>query len=645
MNSLPPLRTVKETPPPRPSVLPAVSDPTPAPRVIPGLEILGTSSIARPLLMDLVQHGLVEAAAIPALLKKVGPILGQLSTRELVGEALITHGFLTRYQLSRVLAGHFHGLVVGGYRVLDRLNSGSVGVVFKALHPVLQRTVALKVMAVEDTTRPDLVDRFTAEVRMLAALDHPHIVRTFDAGVVTPPSPGLPTLHYLALELVPGGDLELFVCDHGPQPVGIVCEWGRQVASALRAAHGAGIVHRDIKPSNLLLTTNRRLKVIDFGLAREYGTARTAAKMLLGSVEFLPPEQLADASTAGPPADIYALASTLFWCLTGQLPYPQEADHQAALKAIRTTAPRRLREIRPEFPAALDELLSKMLARNPGDRPTAAEVAAGLVPFTSPSVHPAMDEVPIIPDDDTEAGHLRFAVRELEDLLTQSRRESQEARNAVWTAIASLVALRPRQSPLKLERAVESTRILAKALLNKAEYVSFASPDAIEDLARAASIRDLGVVGVADALLENPGSLPPMERLRYEAHTIIGLGILDQLAERHGFALPFLRVARAVIRHHHERWDGAGFPDKLVGEHIPPAARIVAVTNAYDALRREMPHVPAMQHLVRQSGTAFDPMVIEALKTVGKEFTLLYDPVILTAEPPAVEGGSKEMLR
>src|SRR5438067_634593 len=170
---------------------------------------------------------------------------------------------------------------------------------------------------------------------------------------------GLTTRERAGHALVRGGDVEQYVYDHGPQPVERACEWARQTAAGLSAAHDGHLVHRDLKPSNLLLTADRRVKVVDFGLARQLTSTLTKPRTLLGSIEFMAPEQSLDPTAVGPPADVYGLGATLFWVLTGKLPLPRQPNVAEAVRALATGAPYRLREFRPEAPAALERLVAR----------------------------------------------------------------------------------------------------------------------------------------------------------------------------------------------------------------------------------------------------------------------------------------------
>jgi serine/threonine protein kinase len=592
---------------------------------VPGLDHPALPWPARETLAELVSRGVLSGTAVPDFLQRVGTRVEHLDTRQRVADTLAALGYLTPYQVSRVLSGQVRGLVLGAYRVLDRIGGGSVGVVFLGEHPLLGRRVAIKVVAIDDHSRPDAPARFANEARSLARLTHPHIVATYDAGSAEPEELGQPALWYVVLELIQGGDVEQFVAAHGAQPVGLGCEWGRQAASALRAAHAAGVVHRDVKPSNLLLTESRRVKLIDFGLARDFAGTGTSPRTLVGSVEFLAPEQLADAPTAGPAADVYGLGATLFWALTGQTPYPKAKSLADAVRAIRSGPPRTPREAGADLPPALESLLMQMLARNPGERPTPGEVADRLTGFAASSAYPALDDTALAAADDSEAERLRLALQEVEDVAQMATARAASAREALPTALAAVAAARPGESVPHQQRVSGYVQALAAVLRNDPEWAMLTDPAYVEELAHAAAAHDLGLVGVPDEVLEDLARLTPSDRHLYEAHPAVGDGILDVLGRRHGPALPGLRILRASVRHHHERWDGTGFPDGLAAGKIPPAARLVALADAYDTLRRTLPHADAVKRLAKLSGAAHDPAVVAALLQCEAEFDRLWE--------------------
>jgi response regulator RpfG family c-di-GMP phosphodiesterase len=619
MNPLPPLRTVRTVGQPggsvaTPAAAPAKPRPHDALLAVPGLP-----TIARGLLQELLELPLVEPAAVKDFLTKSADKLSGLTTRERVGNALVQAGLITNYQRDRVLGGGKFGLVLGSYRVLDRLGGGSHAVVFLGEHVLLRRQVALKVLPVDDTVSADLLGRFQDETRALASLAHPHVVAAFDAGVLA--APGQTTLHYLVLELVPGGDVEHHVYDHGPQPVARACEWARQAAAGLQAAHDRHLIHRDVKPSNLLLTADRRVKVVDFGLARQLTSVRTRTRATVGSVGFMAPEQSLDPTGVTPAADVYGLGATLFWVITGQLPHPKLESLTEMVKALATTPPRRIRELRPEVPQALDALVARMLARDPVERPSAVEMMNELGPFAA-----GADE------SGSEVVSMRETVRQLKAGLRAKDDAVRKAQGAVLYAMAKMAESHDGETEGHLRRMQEYVRVLVAHLTSHPDWQVLADSGYAAELIRCVPLHDIGKIGLPDVILAKPGPLTPDERAVVEAHPSTGAGILEALAREHGESLTFLSVARAVVRHHHERWDGTGYPDKLAGEKIPLAARLVALVDVYDSLRRQRPHRAGLPHdqavrTIADSARQFDPAVLAAFQACAKQFEEIWATV------------------
>ena len=610
MNTLPPLRTVRGPGTPAAPAPGRAFDTSTLPPHLP--------TALRDVLQDLLDLKLADPPAVRQFLAGLGPKANQLTQRDRVGQTLTQAGVLTAYQRDRVLAGSTFGLVLGNYRVLDRLSGGSVGVVFLGEHVYLRRRVAMKVLPVEDGVRPDLLDRFHAEMRVLASLDHPHVVAAHDAGVAVSPVPGQPALHYLVLELVPGGDIEQYVYDHGPRPVGQACEWARQAAAGLQAAHDRHLIHRDLKPSNVLLAADGTVKVVDFGLARQLASTMTKPTTLLGSVEFMPPEQSLDPTAVGPAADVYGLGATLFWTLTGQLPFARGRTVAESVQALVTGRPRRLREFRPDVPAELDAFVDRMLARDPLSRPSAVQVMTGLARF---AVACEAAESP-----SSDADRLRLVVRQLEGSLRTRDGDARRAENTVLFALSRLVVGCDGETVGHGKRMQEYVRLLVAELADHPDWPVLHDGRYVDQLVRCVPLHDIGKVGLSPGLLVKPSALSHDERAAVEGHPAAGCAVLDAVGSGPGDWLPFLSVARGVIRSHHERWDGTGYPDKLAAADIPPAARLVALADVYDALRNDRPYRPALSHadavttIVERSAGQFDPSVVEAFGKCAAAF-------------------------
>jgi serine/threonine protein kinase len=584
----------------------------------------GLASPAATLLRDLIDLQLVDTASVRAFLAKHSEKLQGLNTRERAGNALTLAGLLTAYQRDRVLRGRTFGLVLGPYRVLDRIGGGTVGVVFLGEHHLLRRRVAIKVLPVDDSVPEDLIERFRGEMRVLASLNHPHVVTAFDAGMLPSPGGGEPALHYLVLELISGGDLEQYVYANGQQSVMQTCEWGRQIASGLQAAHDRNLIHRDLKPSNLLLTSEQQVKIVDFGLARQLCTSITRPGTLLGSLDFMSPEQSLDAAAVGPATDVYGLGTTLFWILTGQLPIPRGQTVSETVRAMATAKPRRARDLRPDVPQSLDKLLNQMLARDPASRPTALDVMRELIPLAAGETVPE-NTTPATNTTPSTIVRLKETVRQLEGSLRARDDTVRKTQGAILFAMAKMAESNDGESEGHLRRMQQYVRILIERLKKNPDWAVLADSSFVEELIRCVPLHDIGKIAVPDAILNKPGTLEAHEWELVRAHSVVGATLLESLAREHGESLTFVRVAISVVRHHHERWDGTGYPDKLVGSAIPPAARLVALADMYDALRSDRPHragLPHPQASLAILGTRgqFDPSVLTAFQAAEKQF-------------------------
>jgi serine/threonine protein kinase/WD40 repeat protein len=307
------------------------------------------------------------------------------------------------------------------YEVLERLGHGGMGVVYKARHRLMERVVALKILNPRLLDKPASVERFRREVRGAGQLSHPNIVTAHDADHAG-------DSHFLVMEYVPGISLARLVEEQGPLPVATACNYIRQASLGLQHAFECGMVHRDIKPQNLMVVSGepakgaaraaQQVKILDFGLARFVSEAAeavgqvdnlpeasgkveilphvrlTQASTLMGTPEFMAPEQAVAAHAADIRADIYSLGCTLYYLLTGHAPFPAGSAGEK-LQAHLQQTPRPLHEVRPDVPVALAAVVDRMLAKDPAERyQKPADVAEALAqwikePATDPQPAPA----------------------------------------------------------------------------------------------------------------------------------------------------------------------------------------------------------------------------------------------------------------
>lgn len=259
----------------------------------------------------------------------------------------------------------------GRYEVLERIGQGGMAWVYRGRDLALNRPVAVKVLRPPWTDDADLVERFHQEARSAAALSDRHVVQVYDVGADG-------EFHYIVMELVEGTNLKEYLATHGPLAVPEALAVAEQVAEALADAHAHHIVHRDIKPQNILLTTGGLVKVADFGIARAMaGATLVNTGSLFGTAPYVSPEQ-ARGRVSGPATDLYALGAVLYEMLTGAPPYTGDSALAVALKHIQDPVPDP-RAARPELAAPVAELVMRLLAKDPADRPAgAAAVAARL---------------------------------------------------------------------------------------------------------------------------------------------------------------------------------------------------------------------------------------------------------------------------
>jgi WD40 repeat protein/tRNA A-37 threonylcarbamoyl transferase component Bud32 len=270
------------------------------------------------------------------------------------------------------------------YRVVCLLGAGGMGEVYKAEHRVMHRAVALKVINRAYTSSRAAVERFRREVRAAARLSHPNIVTTYDAEDAG-------TTLFLAMEFVEGISLGRRVKERGPLSVAEACDCIRQAALGLQHAHERGMVHRDVKPDNLIRCLDGTVKVLDFGLAAlaaERNDGLTDTNVVMGTPDFMAPEQAEDARSADIRADVYSLGCTLYFLLTGSVPYPADTPQRKIL-AHRDRPVPSLRRAVPDIPPRLAFIVERMLAKKPENRfQTPGEVAAALAPFATVAVPP-----------------------------------------------------------------------------------------------------------------------------------------------------------------------------------------------------------------------------------------------------------------
>jgi serine/threonine-protein kinase len=419
-------------------------------------------SVERPLFLAWVrQSGLIPE---PHLVQALRQLPEDVSTRPLA-RALVERGLLTRFQAERLLMGRTAGFFLGQYRILEQIGRGGMGRVYKAEHRTMRRTVALKVLAPDLLQTDRAVELFLHEVRACAQLVHPNIVTAFDANETD-------GRYYLVLEYVEGPNLEQLVRKQGPLSVGLACDYIRQAANGLQCAHLQRMVHRDIKPANILVQWHGMngegspglVKISDFGLARLAlpatapfqslpGTILTRDNTVMGTPDYLSPEQARNLHKTDIRSDLYSLGCTFYFLLTDQVPFPGGSSLDKLIRHS-TEQPQPIGRFRSDVPAPVQCIVQKLMAKQPRDRfQTPAELAAALEPYAVSGATPwAPARVQPLPEEEDFA----LPADSEDDLVAMAQTLSGDG---------SPTPCPPSPSRVVVRRPVREQRPLGKALL------------------------------------------------------------------------------------------------------------------------------------------------------------------------------------
>jgi serine/threonine-protein kinase len=383
---------------------------------------------AREFIERVVASGLMDRDEVLRALETMPPT----ERGKVVARHLVETGKLTKFQARHLLVGRVDGFILGQYRVLEELGRGGMGHVYKAVHQTMGRFVALKVLAPDLTKTERARNLFQREVRAAAKLHHPNIVTAFDANHPSDPR------CFLVMEYVDGPNLSQLVKEQGPLPIEQACEYIRQAAIGLEYAHHMGLIHRDVKPSNLLVqqtTSGPQVKILDFGLALvtagEAAAGRTvvgAANTVLGTPDYVSPEQSRDQYNVDGRSDLYSLGCAFYFLLTGEPPFVGGTNLD---KLVRhgSEPPVAVQLKRSDVPEPVAAIVHKLLAKNPKWRyQTAAELATELAavvvkkadwrapPRTRPKPRPAQEPKLELELDEPDASKGSSGIDPLDDL-------------------------------------------------------------------------------------------------------------------------------------------------------------------------------------------------------------------------------------
>jgi serine/threonine protein kinase len=276
-------------------------------------------------------------------------------------------GVITRWQSEKILQGKYKGFFLGSHKLLGHLGSGGMSSVYLAEHILMKHQRAIKVLPKSKLGKNSYLERFQREAKAIASLNHPNIVRAYDIN-------NEKDTHYLVMEYVEGADMQNLVRKHGPLPYAVAADYIAQAARGLHHAHEAGLIHRDVKPANLLVNKDGVVKVLDLGLALFSEDTDASLTMeyndkVLGTADYLPPEQAINSHKIDSRADMYGLGCTLYFLLTGHPPFP---DGSIASRIIKhqNSMPPDIRKERVDCPGELDGVCVKMMQKDPKFRYT-----------------------------------------------------------------------------------------------------------------------------------------------------------------------------------------------------------------------------------------------------------------------------------
>lgn len=334
------------------------------------------ASITGDKLVELVRKSqLSDDAAIDAVLKTIREEhAGQLPEDAVeLAKSLEAHKIITRWHSEKLLQGKYKGFFLGKYKLLGHIGSGGMSSVYLAEHTKMRDLRAIKVLPQSKLGKSSYLARFQQEAKAIASLNHPNIVRAYDID-------NQGDTHYIVMEYVDGDDLQAIVKKKGPLPFDKAAYYISQAALGLQHAHDAGLIHRDVKPANVLVRKDGKVKILDLGLALFADDAQSSLTIdyndkVLGTADYLAPEQALNSHAVDQRADLYGLGCTLYFLLTGHPPFPDGSIAQRIAKHQKEM-PKEIRKIRPDCPGELEGICWKLLQKDPKFRYASAQQTA-----------------------------------------------------------------------------------------------------------------------------------------------------------------------------------------------------------------------------------------------------------------------------
>ena len=383
-----------------------------------------------------------------------------------LSEHLVDSGLITSWHAEKLLGGKYKGFFLGKYKLLGHLGSGGMSSVYLAEHRLSAQKRAIKVLPRKKVSDKSYLDRFYLEARAAASLNHPNVVRIYDICSED-------DTHYMVMEYVQGSDLYEVVKSTGPLSIDKAVEYTSQAAVGLAHAHERELVHRDIKPANLLLTTNGVVKILDLGLAL-VNQDETASLTLLynerimGTADYLSPEQAVNSHEVDHRADIYSLGCTLYFLLTGHPPFPKGTLAQR-IAMHQTQEPADIRDSRVDCPAALVDICNRMMAKNPDGRyqdcvsvraellgflETGKQLGIGISSTARPQQQIAASSAPTATSRYSDSEGFEFEIdtagsSQADAEFPRTQSDSQNSRHAAKKPLGSSKSFRRRKAPPK----------------------------------------------------------------------------------------------------------------------------------------------------------------------------------------------------
>ncbi len=355
-------------------------------------------------LKAILQSGILERDELQASLKAIPK--EKRDTAKSIADQLVRNGKLSTFQAAKLLRGNYQGLILGPYQVLAPIGKGGMGTVYLARDSKTKRLLAIKILSPKRAKQEErTLVRFQREMEISKRLNHPHIALTFDSGE----SKGV---YFIAMEYIPGKTLSKNIIEKGPLKVQRAARLFLEVVSGLDHAHTQGVIHRDLKPSNIMITPNGHAKILDLGFALMEGEVSVAREIIggqgivVGSMDWIAPEQVKDAVGVDARADIYALGCTMYFAMTGKLPFPGGTPKEKMIRH-QTEQPPPITKLNPSLPEGFAAIIQKMMAKKPADRyANAKEIRDTLIRWVG--------KEPNLPMDKKEDKAFEQAVHDLE---------------------------------------------------------------------------------------------------------------------------------------------------------------------------------------------------------------------------------------